>query len=213
MKMNILTKTLFIIAIIMGTTMTAEAEVFAKARGHIQATAQERAVVANMQYASSNPDVTCLRAKVVYKECQERVALAKKNLAAAKESGTGVRQASRALAKAKRLLATAFSLLKKVTVAKTETKLALKKFYVIENKAKAAEKKAILAEEKAQLAKRLVTRYEKKEYVVRKCKAKPRHLTTTEKTIVKHLTKSVVTLKHKTVVIRKTIKKLTHQLP
>lgn len=107
----------------------------------------------------------------------------------------------------------AFSLLKKVTVAKTETRMALKKFYVIEKKAKAAEKKAILAEEKAQLAKRLVTKYEKKEYVVRKCKSKPRHLTHTETTIVKSLTKKVVTLKHKVTVIQKTIKKLTQQLP
>ena len=213
MKMNMITKTLFIIALVMGTAMTAEAEVFTQARGQVQANAQERAVVANMQYAPPNPNVTCIRARIAYRKAKRWLGICKKRLANSTEGTAKYSKWSSKLDLAQKTYDTAFSLLKKVTVAKTETRMALKKFYVIENKAKAAEKKAIIAEEKAQLAKKLVTKYEKKEYVVRKCKAKPRHLTRTEKIIVKSLTKKVVTLKHKVVVIKKTIKKLTHQLP
>lgn len=94
MKMNMLTKTIFIIAVIMGTTMAAESQVFTQARGQVQASAQERAAVANMQYAPSNPDVTCIRAKIAFNKAKKQLAIAKKQFAAAQESGTGVQQAT-----------------------------------------------------------------------------------------------------------------------
>lgn len=211
--MNVFTKTLFILAIVMGTAITAEAEVFTQTRGQVQAKPEERAVVANMQFAPSNPNVTCLRAKLVYAAAKAALKKAKEQLEKAKESGTGVEAATKAVEAAQIIYDKAFSLLKKVTVAKTETRMALKKYYIIEKQAKEAERRAIIAEEKAALAKRLVTKYEKKEYVVRQCKAKPRDLTPVEKTIVKTLTKRVVKLTHKKVVIEKTIVKLTGQLP
>lgn len=247
MKMNIVTKTLLIIALIMGTSMTSgltgldtsqiqteniptttpvttssdtpvetteEAPASpTETTGHVPASPQEQAVTANMQYASSNPNVTCIRAKLAFAKAKQWLNTCKKNLAEAQTDGGDVSEWTVKLQKAQQTYDLALTLLKKVTVAKTETRMALKKYYVIEKKAKEAEKRAIIAEEKAQLAKKLVTRYEKKEYVVRKCKSKPRNLTHTEKKIVKTLTKKVVNLKHKVVVIKKTIKKLNHQLP
>lgn len=166
-----------------------------------------------MQFAPSNPNVTCLRAKLVYAAAKAALKKAKEQLEKAKESGTGIEAATKAVENAQIIYDKAFTLLKQVTVAKTETRMALKKYYIIEKQAKEAERRAIIAEEKATLAKRLVTKYEKKEYVVRKCKTKPRDLTPVEKTIIKTLTKRVVKLTHKKVVIEKTIIKLTNQLP
>lgn len=92
-----------------------------------------------MQYASANPNVTCIRAKMLFASAKSALAKAKTNLKHAKETGTGVNAAEEQLNIAESVYERALTLVKKVTVAKTETRMALKKFYVIEHKAKDAE--------------------------------------------------------------------------
>jgi hypothetical protein len=210
-KMKISVTRILIATLLIGATVTAvtEASVMGEAYGKIAATSAAEQSATRGMLSPNNYDTTCIRAQVAVRVAKRELNKAQ----AAHDAHPESEQFSIQLENCRHIYSQAMSLYKRVSVAKTETRMALKKFYVIEHKAKDAEKKAILAEEKAQLAKRLVTKYEKQEYVVRKCKQAPRHLTRVEKTIVKSLTKKVVKLRHKVTVIRKTIRKLTNRLP
>lgn len=144
----------------------------------------------------------CMRAKVTLKVAREKLDQAKSHLKSCMASGEGIPQAQAMVKEAEKLYQQALAVWKKVSFAKKETRIALKKYETIVARAKEMEKKAIEMEQKVQNARQVVTKAERIEYITRKCKRKPRNLTSVEKKVVKTLRTQVthITRKHTSIV-------------
>ena len=166
-------------------------------------------IVAKMKRSPSNPDVTCIRAKVAVNIAKDKLEQAKGNLKKAIISNYRIKDARQLVLRCQEIYDKAFQIYKSVQIAKKETNVALKKYETIEKKAKEAERKAIVAEEQVQIAKSIVKKAERFEYKVRKCHRKPRKLTKLEQVLVKKLVHKNKQLSRKKVQIVRVLKRLT----
>lgn len=145
-------------------------------------------VIATMQDAPSNPDVTCLRARVALNIAQQKLSEARMNLKKAQETGIGVPQAKTLVSRAEMIVQKATTLNQRVTQAREATQTALTNYQTIADRARQAEQSALIEQERVQNARIVISRAQQQEFDARDCHHKQRKLNALERDVVTQLT-------------------------